>query len=267
MSAHYLRQLYSLLNDWAVQNWGPKGMLRRNRDNVNSPAAHQMLKEHYYNDASTSNSTAHNAFYGFLTSLGGYRPDIPKISIAYSNLYRAHAGFIGPWEWGVANIGKDDVYRTVRGNYQEYRPGSTGYWYWSPLERSVMEDVNPSYFGNPPEMFKGTFISFVSALDLKGFDDENPPTSDPNSIRSYSPFDEVHYMQEEYNGYCDPNRNCNQNSLCENNGNCLKSIEDRRYEHMVFDKQLMRAIATSLHSLESLQFRKRLASSKTLLLK
>jgi hypothetical protein len=265
-----LRAIYSLLDDGMVLAFGPKGDLRDYRNQLNSPAAHQLLFEHYYLSSGASSTAAHDAFFQFLASKGGYRRDIPKIAIAYSNFYKPHPNWYGPYDHQIAAIGKDAIYRDIRGNTQEFVPGSTGDWYYSPFMGTRGDNIHfVADPGTPKEAYKGTFIPIQSALDLKSFDVFNPPSVQERDIRTYSPFDAVYYMHDTYSGYCTAAGSCSRLSLYDPSTGLgsRTSIDDKRYEHVIFDNQLMQAINSSLRTLDSFKTRRSVISPKLVLLK
>jgi hypothetical protein len=275
--ADLLTDIYDLLRSNLVLTFGPKGDLRGYRDQLNTPAAHQMLYEHYFPDHSywegedfilvppETNTSSHDAFYGFLNSKGGYRPGMPKVAIAYSNPYLTHPGYTGPYATTVNRMGTSDVYRLNRGNPYDFMPGSQGDWFYSSYQGSDESNMRPVSFGSPAEKFKGTFIPFASALDLQGFDGFSFPDLDENGFKAHSPFDAVFYMKKPYNGYCTGAGVCSKISQCEA-GNCRSTIEDKRYEHIVIDDQLIASLSSALDRIESLDAAKRLPPIVALLL-
>jgi hypothetical protein len=275
-----LQDIYDLLESSLVLTFGDKGSLRDYRNQLNSPAAHMMLYEHYYGPyavydpdqsepiiyPSQVTSEAHDVFYGFLASLGGYRPGIPKISIAYSNAYRPHPGYTGPYSADVNRMGTDQVYRKNEGNAWDFVPGSHMDAFYSSFAGANSDMMKPVSFGAPSEKFKGTYIPLKSALDLDYTDPYAVQGSpDESQLKAHSPFDAVYYMRSDWNGYCTDDGHCSQLSVCDA-GSCRKTIEDKRYEHVVFDNQMMDAIASALDKIESLAAAKYLPAIESLLL-
>lgn len=260
----------------AIQNW---------RD-LNVPAAHQMLYEHYY-DGDRHSSAVWRQFYDFLGRKGGYRRDIPSVAIAASNFYSpwnptktflhsARAAFLAP-PTAPIDITLGGISSVPR---HELAPGSTGDWFYSSFKRSPTQymypevtsqiactdnfivpygpkgaDMNVTWTCNPGDIcnfrfygrchsnwenFKGTFIPIYSALGLSGYS----RLSDINAqnVKDYTPFNKVIWMGSTYNGYCDASGGCRKLDQCESGSNCSRKDEDKRFEHIIFDMQVMKAI-------------------------
>jgi hypothetical protein len=225
----------------AVEGW----------NQLSTPAAHQMIYQHYYceirdlNGKQTSpgifSTTLHDRFYGLLTTLGSYKPGLKKIAIAYSNFYSPHPGLSRTGSVQSGTISPPGFSRTfyaggTSGNPEKYElyPGSTGNWYYQTSKGKSVKYVNTNSYGS--EVFKGTFIPINSALDLNSTFDVFAPTSTAEgTVKTFSPFDKVFYMKDEYNRYK------------ELRGTGVSgTIDDMRYEHIVFDSQVMNAINNGL---------------------
>jgi hypothetical protein len=233
------------------------------------PAAHQMLYSHYYSSTGAPSGQAHNGFYAYLSSLGsgkalgdsrGYRKDIPKVSIAYSNFRRPLPGKDAFTQFTAGNldVNKGPVSVFLRhfsaggsatdaaAEWHEMEPGSTGDWYFSPFDGKSQKYVYPSSFSN--ETYCGTFMPIRSALDLGGgFDPLNPVTTDETEMAAYTPFDAVYYMRDSYNGYADMHVPSRPRSY---------TGDEMRYEHVIFDDQLMTKLISGVRYLEDFQEKK-----------
>jgi hypothetical protein len=243
-------------------------------DQLCVPAAHQMLYGHFYPDAGGF-STAHDHFQKYLHDLAsagplgdprGYRKDMAKAAIAYSNFFRPMA----PWQPTVAGdfgelaggLKGSAFYYTAPfkaggpaygAGYWDLAPGSTGDWYFNNYKLKSPPFVYPysmtssgsltSTADPSREMFQGTFIPIVSALDLPKatFDPMFPPTTNEVELAKRGPFDAVYYMHDRYNSY---------NSFKDVNSNDSKTVNDLRYQHLIFDPQLMNAVMEGLRAIE-----------------
>ncbi|MDB5048877.1 MAG: hypothetical protein JWO30_1948 [Fibrobacteres bacterium] len=223
-----------------------------NWNQLNVPAAHQMLYEHYYANGTAVN-VSHDEFYGFLNRLGGYRKSIPMVSIAYSNFYQPHPGFQAAPDliYNVATIDPTLLsVRTVTSRNQDFAAGSAGDWYLSPFAQKSPNFVSTNGIGSPAEKFKGTFIPIRSAFDLNGNYPANGSIQDEFLVSTFSPFNAVRFMKNTYDGYCNTGNVCSQ---MDRNSDGRKTIEDKRYEHIVFDNQVMTAINDGLQTLENIE--------------
>lgn len=245
---------------------------------LNVPAAHQMIYSHAFPFGSTiydySNPlefprfaddwifdiSSHNydSFYdrmsGFFARKGNYRLNLPSAAVASSNFYVPHSGdpgFRRDLRYYAARIHtlliSAPVYAGGSHAPHEFAPGSTGSWYLSPFslqtEKFTMGllgwdikvgEILVGTFGN--ERFKGTFIPIYSALDLDpDFDVYNPPTQDEAELARYTPFDEVYFLKDLCNLY--------QGRACDT-GNPNRDY--LRYEHIIFDNQVIAAIGRAL---------------------
>jgi hypothetical protein len=250
---------------------------------LRTPATYQMLYSHSYSkdnpyqrEVCRADATGHNDFYTFIDSLAdeGYNPYVPKVAIAYSNFYAPYDdeqakkaeldenvtyGHIDmKFEDTACEHWNHDPAYNAGGSplsgeplntpgFHELAPGSVGgRFYYSPFEREAvafyddenektMEMVNYVVAG---EIYKGTHIPIYSALDLDlpvDFNWRNLPITDRNELAKYSPFEAIYWMTETYNGYhADQTTN-----------------DDKRYEHIIFDDQLMTALAEGLIYLEA----------------
>lgn len=131
----------------------------------------------------------------------------------------------------------------------EFEPGSTGNWYYE-----LFEGVQGAYMreskNNPgPESFKGTFIPIRSALALGDVPwrtyGQTPELYenglDNRQVGADSEFDRVYWMSG-------PNQYASEffgETLTE------EHPDELRYEHMVFDAQLVNQIAEALIMVES----------------
>ena len=237
------------------------------------PSAHQMLYSHYYSNGAISQKS-HDEFYAFLRQLGtgktlgdarGYRKDIPKVAIAYSSFYKP-LGALSPYTPIVgARLDVDPFYKTLFSRnmmaggpqlapdpqWLDIQPGSSGDFYWSEYAKKSKDFITPRVFNN--ETFMGTFMPIKSVLDLEdNFNTLAPPTQNEEELAEYSPFNAIYYMRDTYNDYVrfkDPTQSPDLNS----NG--------KRYEHLIFDNQLMTAIMLGLKSLEDAPEHKIVTSS------
>lgn len=247
------------------------------------PAAHQMLYEHFYPDIGQSIPSSHDGFYNYLKALGtgkalgdsrGWRKDMTRVSVAYSNFNKPGLleadGSMGPSGRLWVSQGSFPYILTLAERHlfaggaagtpgwQELTPGSTGNWYWSPYKHDMIKYVFPrettpnhgySEFSmhdyNTNEVFTGTFMPIGSTLDLQGFDVMNPPTLNEEAIQRYSSFDAVYYMRETYNSY-----------IKFQGGPETHGINEKRYEHLIFDPQLMSNIMGALQFIEEAPSRK-----------
>lgn len=167
----------------------------------------------------------------------------------------------------------------------ELAPGSTGNWFFSPFSRSpesfmslfvstrtTCTDLFASFVGtpqerydyftcdpgtlchwefkqkcqNPPtdwEVFKGTFIPIYSALGLSGYSDISEVNA--GNMHRHTRFHKAIILEDEFNGYCNEARACKKLDQCAGGG-CSRKADDRRYEHIVFDSQVMEAIDQGL---------------------
>lgn len=294
--------VYDLSNhpdvNWAADFFGQANSAKENWGQLASPAAHQMLYGHYYEawtevwnapmaivgiggvteHAEERIPDSHDGFYGFLASMGGFRKDMASASIAYSNLFQPHktmlrskahrTGYISAEGIAIRNFGVG----LNAMDAHELAPGSVGDWYFKlrtnqnnknvyPYRSSVYSQTWFNTFENfeGMEVFKGTFIPFYSALNLEGFDVYNPPTQSEASLAAYSKFDFTYFMQNESNDYY--------GFLGRTDGRTGPSIDMMRYEHIIFDGQLMGKIKDALQAIETLSRRKSgIAPALTLLL-
>lgn len=224
-----------------------------NWDQLCVAGAHQMLYGHYYPGRGHLN-TAFSAFQEFLQSKGGFRMDIPRVAIATSNFWIPNASLSRSATNTVGKIAPPGAVRNFNAggvdgmHNHELEPGSTGDWFFSPYKKKSPEFVTAYSFTN--EKFKGTFVPISSALALNGnFDVYNPQTTDEIGLRSWSTFNAVYYLQQPYNGY----------------PGSSGGIEDRRYEHIVFDDQVMEKIKLALIFIESKEAVKTLSAIVSLL--
>jgi uncharacterized protein YqkB len=76
-------------------------------------------------------------------------------------------------------------------------------------------------------------------------------------------------MHDTYSGYCTAAGSCSRLSLYDPSTGLgsRTSIDDKRYEHVIFDNQLMQAINSSLRTLDSFKTRRSVISPKLVLLK
>ena len=208
---------------------------------------------HFY-----SSPITHYNFYKIILDLMGYyNKSIPSAAIAYSNFYIPHSlngdfkrnqsNFIGTmYASNVIDYSyKFYIRQLYPEDFAEVEPGSNGTFFYPETTRyTIINDlgvswqptiyeVEPAIYGS--ERFKGTFIPIRSALDLNSnFDVFNPPTLNPKEIAKYTPFNAVFYMTQKVNS---PSAD----------------QDDRnnwRYEHIIFDDQLMEAIGKTLDFLE-----------------
>lgn len=289
ISGNFQRCVYNVQNDdfiqfeaWAAGAADPADKWKM----LNVPAAHQMLFEHYYAGGNVRGVTdSHDAFYGFLAQLGNYRKGMPKVAIAYSNFYKPYPGFTAQPNvlYTTGHITPPQAtQRDFGAQNWELSAGSTGFWYRSSYNgvgadyvslnaMGVPPDATPEQIYLPPikwETFQGTFIPIESALDLTGYPAPSSPTPNPDDVARYSPFDKIFFMNNTYNGYCGPSGTCTLKDQCGTPGGCKQDINQKRYEHLVFDEQLMAAINSGLAEIEKSVKRKTatLASTMSLLL-
>ncbi|MGL1901965.1 MAG: hypothetical protein OCC49_07510 [Fibrobacterales bacterium] len=223
---------------------------------LNTPAAYQMLYGHTHRkhgiggscgDSQWSASNeAHTNFFQFLENLGDFATNIPMVAIAYSNFDLPHGANTRDQTFSAI---KDDFgldlelkmggdYTSVNGH--ELMPGSIGFWYWSNWNNKK-GDENLRLQNIEGKIFKGTFVPIYSALDLNidpnnlshyVFDPIEPQSIDEKELTKYSPFDKLIWMTDyskmSYQG---------------------RDID--RYEHIVFDDQLMARLLDGLNFIEN----------------
>lgn len=240
----------------AVNNW----------QQIRTPAAHEMLFGHYYRSDSSntrcgnsnSNSKIHDKFYALLNTLGanayptnkrGFRADLPLLGVAYSNFYKPHGTLDPSVKTTAGNVdppivdARDFFVGGPVGDPQrlEAYPGSTGFWYWKPYRRSSPEYVYPGTLDG--EVFKGTFIPINSALALRpDYDVLHPTHSGELDLATKSAFDRVYYMQNATNNY---------SAEFGSSPAHTADVNDKRFQHMVFDAALMGTLQRALHDLRS----------------
>jgi hypothetical protein len=227
------------------------------------PAALEMLYGHYYPDSRESptpfNTLSHDAFYNSLSAMGDLRKDIANVAIAYSNFHVPYKGGINPDVETV--VGKMNIKAPGglvlfsssikaggdNGGKYEFYPGSIGNWYmqyWK-LKYAQYLDMNAfnsstAYGGT--EVFAGTFIPIQSALGLSSSIDvfSNPSLA---TVQANSMFHKVYFMDREYNNY---------SYLNPNPPNSWPSLFnfDKRFEHIVFDPEVMGKISEGLAFIE-----------------
>ncbi len=198
-------------------------------------------------DKMVTSEVAHDNFYNYLEELGDYRFDIPNVAIAYSDLRKPHGSsyydsyeVVSVFEWSAQAGGPIGT-----ANWHEFMPGSTGSWYYSSWKgkkgNGLFELANPD-----GEVFKGTFIPVYSALDVSvagknpyeaiSLFDNDPwellMNNDPEEVARHSPFDKVMWMDK------GPMKN-------------KDGVEADRFEHIVFDEQLMDKIYEGLLYIEN----------------
>lgn len=250
--------------------------------NLRTPATYQMLYSHsyanddYQREGCYANATGHDDFYAFMDRLavGGYSPYVPKVAIAYSNFYAPYDdeqakkaaldenvtyGHIDlKFQDTVCSDWDNDLPYNAGGSplsseplnppgFHELAPGSvSGRFYYSPYDREAVasyDDNNKKTmemrnYVVAGETYKGTHIPIYSALDLDlppNLDWRNLPITDRNELVKYSPFEAIYWMTDQYNGYA-PNQT---------------TADDKRYEHIIYDDQLMTALAEGLRFLET----------------
>lgn len=248
---HFQHAMFSTMLDEEVVSGcfadGKTNPLYSKYAQLNVPAAWQMLYgHHYFSEDAVKTSPVQNNFYKKLFDMGDYRSDIPMVAIAYSNFYQPHPGINTSQETAVGKIrvtagGKVIAKRefnaggagTEYGKH-ELAPGSIGDWYYDAYNPGGGANEHLVLYSKNGETFKGTFIPIYSALDLRDFDMAANPNPTESELAAYSPFDRVFYMHQAQNGY----RND-------------QTIEGKRYEHGVFDPQIMAAIEQSLRFLEA----------------
>jgi hypothetical protein len=206
---------------------------------INTPAAWQMLYNHIETGYGTRvkcrvhrglkrwNRVAHKEnFYGFLSDLGNYPTGYPKVAIAYSDFSLPngktwHSGSVGSFV-----IIDEKVYTSGH----DFMPGSSGNWLYSSYKKESPSFYKAWRIGG--SKFSGTFIPIYSALDLDESFDIFNSSLDEEYIVKHSPFDKVVFMK-------DPTKKFN-----------VKGSQAHRYEHIVFDEQLMQGISESLAYIE-----------------
>gem|GEM_PF-5958133 len=258
ISAALQRHVYFLGTDYsdAKSSW----------DQLSVPAAHEMLYNHYFSPIDKSLSDSHDHFYdNFLKPLGNYRKDIPSVAIAYSNFYMPNPTINRDYNQYCGDINILSNFEMKAGgpigNSERYElmPGSTTDTYFGLFSYKFNSWIYPGYSSshfsyffhyssdmlNPnwdAEVYKGTFIPIVSALDLSNFDDVNPPTLDEKAMAAYSPFDKVLYMKQPYNSY---------HSEFNKGSSTGITANDKRYQHIVFGQQLMASLSDALDYVET----------------
>lgn len=243
---------------------------------LRTPATYQMLYSHsyandnYQREGCRADATGHDDFYAFIDSLadGGYNPYVPKVAVAYSNFYppykdlqAAKAAIDENVTVGHINLAFEDTVcdrwdydppYNAGGSptsieplnppgFHELAPGSvSGRFYYSPYEHTAVTTADNSMkmdnYVIAGETYMGTHIPIYSALDLDLPADlnwRNLPITDRNELAKYSPFEAIYWMNNEYNGYGS------------------QTINDKRYEHIIFDDQLLTAVAEGLKYLEA----------------
>jgi hypothetical protein len=250
--------------DAGIENW----------NQLSVPGAYQMLYGHYDRSVSSDctdfkwDTSVHDRFYALLSELSrtslfnpkkpGYRGDIPSVAIAYSNFHQAHDG---GWSPDVRNVvGKTDPPGYDARDWFaggpagdphrfELYPGSAGDWYWSAYSRKSPTYSYPVVCNG--ETFQGTFIPIQSALDLSSsfnvLDPALARTVPWRVLRKASRFDQVYIMADPVTGaagYNDYEREF------KNKPGHVPGADDRRYQHVVFDRMLMNAIRSGLADID-----------------
>jgi hypothetical protein len=231
----------------------------RQPTSLNVPSAHQMLYAHMYDNNSLAHYTTPSSdIYdrtfgpqGWIKRKGNYRFDMPKVALACSNTYLPHSAdqsfvrseyqptpkvigcqIIVPGvslDLTSANISAGGSVDDPEKTFYELEPGCTGDWFYRTFYNDTTQYVSPNTYGG--EKFKGTFMPFYSVLDL------NPGTkylsmSDAD-LANNSPFDKVLRMNAQTNGY--PNGT---------------SPDNYRYQHIIFDDQMMQNINSGVDYIE-----------------
>jgi hypothetical protein len=230
----------------AVEFLGISMEARDNWNQIIAPASHQMLYEHYYADGSSQTAT-HDAFYAQLKAMGNYRYDIPNAAIAYSNFYQNTVPSPETQvPFGTLTIpgGGGTFSFWARGH--DFDAGSNGGIVWNSFKGGNVQGFSSANWGTPAEKMKATFIPIQSALDLGSAYTAGQVPADNYQLAKNSPFNFLYYMKNPYNGYCTTA------------GACAKldanppraTIDDKKYQHLIFDVALMKTINTGLQNLE-----------------
>lgn len=275
ISANMQKSAYECSVDGTVNTLagfaGEENTAKEEWTELSVPTSYQMLYSHYYSGTGKASPQSHDDFYAFLKALAngkslgdprGYRKDIPRVAIAYSN-FRVPLGGKDPYtrfQAGYINVTDPITNSTLFSRnimaggpapdpngeflWHEMEPGSTYDEFFSPVGRRSpkfihMYNFTNTYTGKTDEPFSGTFMPIVSVLDLANFDGFHPATTDENELAAYSPFDAVYYMRDSYNGYADWMGRAR-----------TYTGDEARYEHIVFDDQLMAKIICGLRYLE-----------------
>jgi hypothetical protein len=258
------------VNAWA-EFFGETNSTIEQWEVLNVPASHQMLYAHFYRAYETcnsppttcailggtltpagSNTLGHDYFYDFLRTAGDYRKGITSVSIAYSNFFKPHR-FInrqtGMWTGNISSGVSTAKEFGIKDSWDlhELAPGSTGDWYWRNRTNTQSPSVYPYASSNSAgsshtmfferhsafETFKGTFVPIYSSLDLRGYDAYQYNGETEEQLAKYTPFDMVYFMKNPKNEYPAYFSHGNTGGVAE---------EFMRYEHIVFDGQLMASI-------------------------
>lgn len=214
---------------------------------------------------------SHNQFYAFLKALGtgkplgdprGYRKDIPKVAIAYSNFYLPLGGMIAfQYKINGARInvpaiaGESIFSRNIvvggpisatETEWHDLEPGSCGDFFWKTYTNKPVKYVDPNMYNW--ENFAGTFIPIKSALDLpEAFNPIYAHTENEEELAALSPFNAVYYMRDPYNDYV---------RFRDSSQLPTYTPNDKRYQHIIFDNQLMTALMLGLKALEDVYQKK-----------
>lgn len=254
------RALWSMIVDEGIARGldflGEDNQLALQYFTINVPGAHQMLKTHYYVEHGDKSDHFLN-FQKSLKKMGNF-PSQFGVGIAYSNFYMPNPEMDKRGRQEVKKLVISDAdysYSLEAGGpdgatfESEFEPGSTGNWYYE-----LFEGVQGAYMreskNNPgPESFKGTFIPIRSALALGDVPwrtyGQTPELYenglDNRQVGADSEFDRVYWMSG-------PNQYASEffgETLTE------EHPDELRYEHMVFDAQLVNQIAEALIMVES----------------
>lgn len=232
-------------------------------DELRVPAAHQMLFDHYYpTEFPRISGASHDYFYRSIGEMGGMRKSFPNLAVAYSNFHHSYAGTldatlktgvgtmtINPQPGNPATLifSRNLAAGGSGGGYWEMSPGSMGNWYvqmWKSKEAQYMfmKDYLNTGTGKR-EIFAGTFIPIHSALGLpRTF----PNFSNPSQaeVAAASMFDKVYYMQRDqhaYPYYNPPTGPDGRNGII---------MQDKRFEHIIFDPELMGHVMDGIRTIE-----------------
>lgn len=221
---------------------------------LNVPGAHQMLMTHFYPKVGYK-SQVYDNFQAHLNQMGSF-PDVFSVGIAYSNFKIPHPDIDPSQKHSLKELSISEAgYKyplTVGGvNGSPFRaelePGSTGNWYYQVFldkQGSQMEELKSK------ERFTGTFVPIRSALALNVRDPFRYGQIENGSfvngihnrkVSEKSAFDEVYWMSE---------KNDYQREFFDEFSIVEPSQQDHRFEHMVFDKELMGLIEQSLNQIQ-----------------
>jgi hypothetical protein len=264
------KSLQLFLSEYSSYGWRMFDQVRTSWDQLDSVAARQLLYSHvYYLTGYSCDFDGGNCAYyvwptrfildgdyravfgpnGYLKTHGDYKPLVPKVSVACSNFYLPHSGdsaFNRNAHQQVAfvpTLGYKFYAGGPKGDTElhEFAPGASGDWYWDNSLKNGATTFTSQLIGN--EHYKGTFVPIYSALDLSStLDVYNPQTAQLTNqqLLEFSAFDKVLKLDNRLNGYWPNQTESERDAL--------------RYQHIVFDEQVVSKLAEALAFLDNPSF-------------